>query len=221
MMATGWKAKISGGALAMVMGGVVLSSTAAAQSFPPGNRTATNLDCRGCVNAREIGKKAVTAAKIRSGAVGTNKIKKNSVTSGRIKNGTIRPKDLSASAKPAGIAFSSGDQDVAIGGAHAVYRTVTLDAPADGYAMVNASWVIYGINITARCSITTGSTVDTDHEVVIEESAGSLINLSGAAVRAYPVTAGANTFNLVCYATIGSPNIRDSSLVALYAPASY
>ena len=159
--------------------------------------------------------------KIGTEAVVSDKIKDGAVNSDKIADGSVAPGDLSDTAQPAGIAYSSGDQDVLIGGGETIYRTITLNAPADGYAMVNASWVVYGLNITARCSITTGSTVETTHMVEVEEPGAALINLAAAAVRGFPVTAGNNTFNLVCYAAVGTPNIRDSSLVAMYVPGNY
>lgn len=208
-----WK---MGGAIAVVAlsMGLGMSGSAAAQ-------TATDLNCNRCVSSSDIGKKAVTQGKIGTEAVVTAKIKDNAVNSDKIADGSVAPDDLSATAQPAGIAYSSGDQDVLIAGGDTIYRTVTLNAPADGYAMVNASWVVYGLNITARCSITTGNTVETTHMVEVEEPNTALINFAAAAVRGFPVTEGNNTFNLVCYAAVGTPNIRDSSLVAMYVPGNY
>ncbi len=222
-MVGNWKVCGAFAAFAL-LGVVVADSQAAAQ-------VSTQLSCKGCVNARQLGKKAVTTAKIkngavqegkiRNGAVSAKKIQNGAVTSAKIAAGAVEPGNLADDAQPAGIASASGDQDIALTGAHTVYRTVTLNAPADGNAVVNASWVIAGLNITSRCSITTGTSVETDHTIEQDEVAGNLVNLSGSAVRAFPVTTGANTFNLVCYAAVGSPNIRDSSLVALYVPGSY
>jgi hypothetical protein len=247
-MLTNWK---TGGAIAaMALFGAVVAASAQEATLGRGI-VATDLDCKGCVNTRELGTRAVTGKKIKGksvgkgklknnavatekirdgavtgdkigdGAVGNGNLANNAVNSAKIEDGTVSPDDLSDTAKPAGIAYSSGDQDVAVTGADTVFRTVTLEAPADGYAVVNASWVIYGRNILTQCSITTGTTVETTHLVETQEANVALIALSSSAVRGFPVTAGDNTFNLVCSASIGSPNIRDSSLVATYVPGSY
>jgi len=204
-------------------------------------QTATDLDCKGCVGKKELGTKAVGKQKIRTNAirnrhynnysiskqklmkdaVGTDKIQDNAVSSSKLKAGAVTAEKMAASAQPAGIAYSSGDQDTLIGGAPTIFRTVTINAPDDGFVMVNASWVIYGRDITTSCSISTGSTVSSTHEVVIEEGDFALVHLSGAAVRAFPVSAGNNTFNLVCSASVGAPRIRDSALIATYVPQEY
>jgi hypothetical protein len=148
------------------------------------------------------------------------KLGTEAVVSKKIKDGTIRPEDLSGEAQPAGLGSSSGDQSEPVTGVHESVRSVTIEAPSDGNVQVSASWNLYGTDVISRCGLTMGLTVEDTHAVDTETS-GALIRMSGAAVRAFPVNEGPNTFNLVCYSLFGAPDIRDSSLVALFVPGSY
>ena len=61
-------------------------------------QTAKDLDCKGCVESRDVGKASVTTKKIKGGAITNGKIKKNAVTSSKIKNGEVKTADLAKGA---------------------------------------------------------------------------------------------------------------------------
>ena len=51
--------------------------------------TSYAVNCNGCVNAKDIGKNAVTGSKIKKNSVTSSKIKNSSVTTSKLKNGAV------------------------------------------------------------------------------------------------------------------------------------
>jgi len=136
-------------------------------------------------------------------------------------------KDASDLIDEAGMDWTSGDQSFTLSTSPSVVRSVTLTVPTSGYALVNASgyfwWTSTGYD-RARCSITTGTTIDFTHLIYASDHGDTLIGNSGtpfAATRGYSVNAGSYIFNLVCDLTVGSGEVNDSSLTAVFFPTRY
>ena len=204
------KAAISIGGLlvagAVVFGGIVVPTEGVAQ-------TATNLKCKGCVGKKDLGKKAVTG----------KAIKNEAVTSRDIRNNTIAPVDLAPAAKPGGVDWVDGDQDIDLTGVAMVIRTLVVSAPVPGYVTVLASWVFGGtppINFIAVCGISQTTSIDSNHAVSAEWEA-NVSYVPGSAVRTFEVGSGNTAFYLNCRSGAGSPAIGDSSMTAMFSPNRY
>ncbi len=142
------------------------------------------------------------------------------IKSKQIKNGKIKAKDLHSSAAPAGTAFDLIKQPGSIG-LDEIINTVDLEAPGDGYAILNASgyFLFTGAATDIQCTITQGSTTGFPRMRANGDSAQNE-RIPYAGVHALPVTEGTNTFNVVCD-TGGTVSIFDASLVATFVPQIY
>jgi hypothetical protein len=127
----------------------------------------------------------------------------------------------------AGMDWTSGDQSFTLSTSPSVVRSVAITNPISGYVLVNASgyffWTSSGYD-RARCSITKGTTIDLTHLIYASDHGDTLTVNSGtpfAATRGYSVSAGTNIFNLVCDITVGSGEVHDSSLTAVFFPTRY
>ncbi len=169
-------------------------------------QTATDLNCRGCVGGRDIGRNAVSKKKIR----------KNSVDAAR----------LAPNAKPVGYAETARDAEtIPLSTAAQVIVSVTLHAPARGYAFVVGEGLMRfdALANAAACNVTpsTAHTFDigggTSGDGADENQ---YMGYSGS--RVYPVTPGANTFNLVCRTmNAASVGIINPKISALFVPQAY
>jgi hypothetical protein len=177
--------------------------------------TATNLKCKGCVGKKELGKKAVRS----------KNIKPNAIRSDKIANGSVAPEDLAVTAKPSGGNYSGGNQNMSLTVAPTIVRSVTVNAPANGLVIVNASGYVYtddAVTTIARCSLTTGTELEADYFIFMKME-GNVSEESDAfgATRGFPVTAGPTTFNLVCDEFSGDGVIADTQMTAIYVPQTY
>jgi len=68
----------------------------------------------------------------------------------------------------------------------------------------------------ARCSITTGTSLDFSHASTASDSATSNNRAPYAATRAFTVPADGFTVNLVCDMFSGTATLADSSLTAIF-----
>jgi len=132
---------------------------------------------------------------------------------------------------PAGVNFADGDQFLPLTSSPQSVRSVELDAPAAGFAIITASGFTDFETTTptgydaARCTITDGtiSFPDSAHDVKFDDAH---VNASGeyrafSATRTFPVAAGTTTFRLVCEEISGEVDFYDSQITALYIPNSY
>lgn len=179
-----------------VLSALVIAATMAAFSAQPATaQTAKKLKCNGCVKTKQV------------------------------KNNSLQAKDLR---DEAGANFADGDQDESIAQSQTeTVRSVTIDAPRPGVVIVNATATLLGVNlnVSSRCSITTGNTVEGTHEVQAEvDASGSGDNDDYdpfALTRGFEVPSGSTTFNLVCRSELGTSRIRDSAMTAIYVPTRY
>jgi hypothetical protein len=175
---------------------LILPATATAQ-------TATKLNCNGCVGNKQLGNKAVTNKKI--------------------KPGTIKNKNLGKDAKAAGVAFVGPTDAPSINGQTQV-AFVSLAAPGNGYAVVNASgaFAFTGTD-TVECEITEASSTDSTNSFSTR-GASATIGTEGkafGATRVFPVSGGGNTvIKLVCTAN-GSVSANNVFMNAIFVPNDY
>ncbi len=142
------------------------------------------------------------------------------VTGAKVADGSLSSDDL---ADPTRANFAGGEQQVELTGADTVVRTVGLIAPVAGRVLVHASgyaWFRDTSNTAelARCSITTGSTMDGSHLIYMNDGGAIREGASDAfgAVRGFEVAAGRFTANLVCDEFAGDAIVSDTSMTALF-----
>jgi hypothetical protein len=116
-------------------------------------------------------------------------------------------------------ASASGGQSVNLVAADTVVRSVSLTPSADGTVVVSSSaYTFTGTTASVRCSLTTGTSIDSSHlqyAIMPDNMTESL-----AGTRAFPATKDTPlTVNLVCDLLAGTANIQDSALTAIFAPS--
>jgi hypothetical protein len=189
---------------------------------------------------------AVTSAKIADGAVLTADLADNSVTSAKIVNGTITESDMAANSVTAPkILDEPGYNYKNTGDANALYPltaagqsfvSVTLDAPAAGFALVTGTAMVFIThtngtmdNIILKLSKTAGDIGTPAYGLtVVRVPAANPTSAANHIVNAvnfsmiFPVTAGANTFHLNAYRSLGaSSSLLSPEITALYLPTRY
>lgn len=168
-------------------------------------QTAADLNCTGCVGARDIGKNAVNRKKIR----------KNSVDAAR----------LGGNAKPAGVVSAAlpGTQ-TPIDQTDKIVASVNVKAPGNGFAvvMMTGYFQFGGPNLAGR-SLTEGTIYEDDHGIVTYGNNSNETVISPLAnSRVFPVAKGTNTINLVCKTDGPQPvSVGNAQLTALFVPQSY
>lgn len=124
-----------------------------------------------------------------------------------------------------GVKYSGLDNYVTLGATGAVIHSITVTAPASGHVIVQASGYFDGFGGAgvARCSVTTGTTVDYAALILgeVSDNAGANTYVPFASTRGFSVAAGPNVFNLVCEAFTGAPTIADTQLTAIFASMQY
>jgi hypothetical protein len=180
----------------------------------------SSLIANSTITGADIATNTITASQIAAGAVGSEELADASVTSSHVDDESLSEKDL---LDEAGADFSSGnDILLALDAVDQVVQSVTISAPTAGHVVVTASGN-FDLNLNglddARCSITTGTAVEFPTVVVRESSNLDFVPFS--ATRGFDVSAGGNTFNLVCVENAGIVNVGNTSLTAIFVPARY
>jgi hypothetical protein len=191
--------------------------------------TATDLKCRKCVGASDLGKKAVKTKSLRDNAVATPKIANGAVTNGKIANGAvtagkiaenaISPKILSEAAKPAGIEFESYSGFHPLTAGIQTIQSVSVDTPGPGYVFITADLValLPDDATTVHCQIahdgfSIGATMFGRGSYYLP------VSLSRAAEVQQ---AGTHTYELRCVETAGDATVYTPHMTALFVPARY
>lgn len=100
--------------------------------------TADELDCKGCIDKRDIGRRQVTAGKLSSNAVNSGKVKNDSLTGVDIKDGTLGGTDL-ADDSVSGAKIADGAISAAkLGVARTIYIEDGVSAAANCTALTDA-----------------------------------------------------------------------------------
>jgi hypothetical protein len=177
---------------------------------PAAGVKATNLKCKGCVNRKDIAKKAVTG----------DKIKKNAVTSDKIKNGSVQQVDLAKDARPGGAdTFSINGMQSLATGVDTELAATTVTSPSSGIALVFASAYVDLNNDTAsnvECSINDGGATVSTVQIVVGGNGSQVGTVPLSAHRSFEITPGDNEFNFVCMETGGNVEVHDVNLSALF-----
>lgn len=142
------------------------------------------------------------------------------------KDTLVEPDDLADTAKPSGADY---ENTVAVVGppapvpsADTVMASATITAPASGIVVVYASGYFFNASdATGRCAITTEDTINPDEHLIVGEVDADSSYDSFGAVRTFEVTAGEQTFNLVCESTIDTITVRYPNIAAVYVPQQY
>ena len=123
---------------------------------------------------------------------------------------------------PDGSDWAQSGQSLALSPTATTVRSVAITAPSSGKVIVNASGSI-GFNSTARdsarCCITTGTALDTNHLIIAAEETGgpnTVRYMPFGSTRGFNVSAGTTTFRLVCDEFAGNVTVVDSSMTAIF-----
>lgn len=156
------------------------------------------------------------------GVITTVELAPGAVVGATVADGSLSIADF---ADPPLATFQSGNQDIELSNVPTVVRSVTLTAPATGRVLVQASGYVYFRDTSsafevARCSITTGTTVDGNRLIYMNDggATGDFASDAFGAVRGYNVVAGPFTVNLVCDEYLGNAFVADTSMTALFIP---
>ena len=196
-------------------------------------QTATNLECKGCVGKKDIGKKAVTskhikdgsiaAVDLQDGAVGSAQLHNDAVTSAKIQNNSVGPDDLAAAAKPSGVEFEESTLSYAIPDVVTTVRSISIDAPVDGYVLAMANWFYYSGSASAyaACFLTTEENGATGPHIDGNSGTNTNYRAPASMARTFPVQAGVTTFYLSCYDGGSFMQLAYPMMNALFVPNRY
>jgi len=180
-------------AIALLLGGVAFALPESADA-----QTAKNLQCKGCVNSRDIG------------------------------NGKIKAKDMHRKAKPAGGNYTGEVGSVTISGSDTVVRSVTLNLPGPGLVVVNSGghMIAESDGSLLRCAIAqsdSGLTIEQDYYFNIGGNSGfGNARKTVGSTRAFrEKKAGEHTYQLKCVRLFGTARVFHPVLTAVFVPKIY
>jgi hypothetical protein len=223
--------------------------TAAPYSFStsqiPDNSVTTAKIAAGAVGTGQIANDAITTAKIAAGGVGNADIAADAVTTAKILDGSVGNADIAADAVTAskiadepGFSQEAGETNTtyALTGTGQSFASVTLNAPASGYALVigsAVSWVVHTSgqwdNNIFTVSKTSGDVSSANYGLQIV-TVPSVYPTSATEFRVpvvihhvFSVTAGSNTFYLNGYDSnnTGDDKIFRPRITAIFLPSLY
>ena len=122
-------------------------------------------------------------------------------------------------------AFDGGDLNEPLGGTPEVVASVTVNHAVAGRVVLNSSATLFGNGgglSAARCSITTGTAIDTAYEQVAYVDSTGIQRQTIAGTRGYNINKillpvpDQRTYNLVCEGIGGNPVLRDANLTAVF-----
>lgn len=172
-------------------------------------QTATNLNCKGCVGAKDLGKKSVRTKTVKPKAIRSKHVAKEQITQDH----------LHSTAKPAGLDFANATAATELTTSEVVASTI-VSAPGPGAIMAIGSTVtLLSAGETIVCGVSTGDTLEA---IVNVGSSTTGQNLPLTTSRVVPVAAAGDvTVNLICLPGVGTPTVGPRSLTALFVPGSY
>jgi hypothetical protein len=146
----------------------------------------------------------------------------NSVTGANIVDASITSADISDGVR---VAFAGGgvEQNIQLSSTPTIVRSVTVNAPAAGKVIVNASGFFSFSDAldadSVRCEITTATTIVNPNAILAQESANQAMFLVPfGPTRGFNVPAGNTTFNLVCQELLGIVGVSNPFMTAIYSP---
>lgn len=195
---------------------------------PAAAQLATDVICTGCVDSTDIADGTVKTQDLANKSVNGAKVQNGSLTGADVQNSGLTGADISPNSVPstdlsneAGVDSNGGNQIVALSTTATTVRVVTITAPSAGRVIVNASgYFRYSPSGTARCSITTGVTLDFS-ALILSSSSGGFEYDSWGATRHFNKTAGTTSYRLVCDEYAGTAFVSDTQLNAIFLPTAY
>ena len=146
----------------------------------------------------------------------------NAVTGANIVDASITSADISDGVR---VAFAGGgvEQNIQLSSTPTIVRSITVNAPAAGKVIVNASGFFSFSDPldadVARCEITTATTIVNPNTIWAEEFANQTMFLVPfSPTRGFNVSAGSTTFNLVCDELLGIVGVSNTFMTAIYSP---
>jgi hypothetical protein len=145
-------------------------------------------------------------------------IANNAVTGTNVVDASITSADIGDAPRSD---FHVANDTIPLTATDAVIRTVSINAPVAGKILLTASGY-FNLNSAlaideARCSISTGTThVFANSTYVRERAAGAMDIVPFAITRGFAVSAGVNTFNLICDELSGDVGVERSALTAIF-----
>jgi hypothetical protein len=211
-------------ALPLVVGFAALD-TAAAQ-------TATDLKCRKCVGARDLGKKAVkkrslkknavTGAKIRDGSITSKDLGNGAITGEKLADGAVAADQLEIAAKPTGVEYVEDEQEwVELTVDRDIVESIVVSAPGPGYVFVTAEYESIPMDADAA------SVCQIEYQEIVRGSQkytkpGTLNGVPVSLTRVVPVeSAGDARIDLSCRENPGNMVLSRIGLIGLFIPARY
>jgi hypothetical protein len=188
----------------------------------------------GGVTSAAIAADTITAADIATGAVGSAEIEDFSVGTMDVALGSLTALHVAPESLASANIFNEAGGNFSGGAAFpppltatpTVVRSVQVEAPSDGIAIVFASGTaIFGDESweAVSCSITTGSSLD-DNSITAGEASGvNLVWMPFSGTRGFQIQDGRSTFNLVCAQIYGSGTARaaNTNITAIFLPTQY
>jgi hypothetical protein len=106
----------------------------------------------------------------------------------------------------------------------ATFATVTIDTPTSGYVVLNTGGYAFANSgdILARCSITTGSTVDLNLSMNLDVASADRMPIGTTRTftinKAFLGSPNQMTYNFVCDTSAGTAQMQDVTLSAIFIP---
>jgi hypothetical protein len=146
----------------------------------------------------------------------------NAVTGANIVDASITSADISDGVR---VAFAGGDsQLIEVQSFPTIIRSVTVNAPAAGKVIVNASGSLrFNDHLTAEdaaCDVTAGNSIPFNTVMRAREfgTTDAVLEMPFGIARGFNVGAGSTTFTLMCREDDGTVVVRRSSMTAIYSP---
>lgn len=114
--------------------------------------------------------------------------------------------------------------DVGLSPTDTVVASVTVDTPTSGYVTVNSGGFVFdgSTSLVVRCSIETGTAVDTDHSTNVNIAANGrqpIGTTRGFQInKVFPFSPDESTYNLVCDTNTGTTSYINPHLTAVFTP---
>lgn len=201
----------------------------AVKSADIGDGEVTSIDIQNdTITSTDILDSAIKGVDIATGTITATNLGTNSVGTEEVSDDSLTALDLN---DEAGAEFISGNQFLSLSGTASVVRQITLTAPRQGLAVVNATgqwfWpAMSPASSEGTCSIRLNLGqpifVDGTHESVGIGGGALTITVDALALtRVFAVGAGSNTIELICQERSGTVALLDTSMNAIFVPTRY
>jgi hypothetical protein len=140
-------------------------------------------------------------------------------------NGCVSAQDLAENAQPAGADFTGPTDINPLPGADTVVASITMNLPGPGMVILNSGgYAEFDDNPSSvTCSITKQTSIPSQPRVIAQNhDLSNARRMPIATTRGFRETSGGTkTYNLVCVTNVGSAEVNDVILTAIFAPRRY